>query len=487
MDRRRFLFETAGWLTGFAVGTACGSRSVRAGQEAKPRPNVMIAVDDLNDWIGVLGRRQDVKTPNIDRLAKRGVVFTRAYCAAPSCNPSRTALLTGVRPSTSGIYENDNPWRPVLPNAVTLPQYFLKHGYDVLGGGKIFHNSYNDKASWQQWFNPPKFPEPAKVPANGLNAAHFDWSPVDVPDEEMGDFKVVSWAIERWKEKREKPLFLAVGLIRPHLPWFAPKKYFDMYPLESIKRPEVKEDDLADIPAEGRRLATRSGDHRKVVAAGQWEKAIQGYLASITFADAQIGRLLDALDADPRGKETIIILWSDHGWNLGEKEHWRKFALWEETTRVTLIAVAPGVTPEGATCERTVGLMDIYPTLTELCGLPKKDGIEADSLVPLLKNPGAAWDRPALTTYLRGNHAVRSERWRYIRYHDGGEELYDHNADPREWTNLASDPKYAVIKKDLARWLPKTDAPTAPTRAPARQNPNRRNPNRRNPPGPKKP
>lgn len=431
---------------------------------AKGRPNVLfIAVDDLNDWVGALNAYPGVKTPNLDRLAKRGVLFTRAYCAAPSCNPSRTALLTGVRPSTSGVYENDNPWRPVLPGAVTLPQHFLANGYDVIGSGKIFHNAYNDPKSWHAFRGPGNSPTPAKKPANGLKRGHFDWAPLpSARDEDMGDYQVVSWALDRWNEKRDKPLFLAVGMTRPHLPWYVPQAYFDKYPLDKITLPTVKEGDLNDIPAEGKRLALRSGDHKAVTQSGQWKQAVQAYLASISFMDAQIGRLLNAVEKSPQGRNTIIVLWGDHGWNLGEKQHWRKFALWEDTTRVPLMMVVPGVTRPGQTCARTVNLMDLYPTLVALCGLPTRPGLEAQNIAPLLQNPAGAWDHPSLTTYLRGNHAVRSERWRYIRYHDGGEELYDHQTDPREWTNLAADPKYADVKKDLARYLPKKDAPTAP-------------------------
>lgn len=445
-----------------------GLASARQQQTASPatavKPDVLfIAVDDLNTWIGALKGHPDVQTPHIDRLARRGMLFTRAYCSAPSCNPSRASLLTGVRPSTSGVYENDNPWRPVLPNVVTLPQHFKANGYDVVGAGKIFHNSYNDPASWDRHLPPQRGKNPPQKSINGLASGHFDWGPIPgARDADMGDYKVVSWAVERLNERGNKPLFLAVGMTRPHLPWYVPPAYFDQYPLEKITLPPVNNDDLGDIPAEGKRLATRSGDHAKVVKAGAWKKAVQAYLASISFMDAQIGRLLEGLDKSGRAKNTIVMFWGDHGWSLGEKEHWRKFALWEEPTRVPLIIAAPGVTQAGATCARTVSLMDLYPTLIELCGLPNKAGIEALSIAPLLKNPTLAWEHPAVTTYLKGNHAVRSERWRYIRYHDGGEELYDHNADPRESKNLAGEGQFASVKKELARFLPKTDAPTAP-------------------------
>lgn len=435
------------------------------GRAPSTRMNVLfIAVDDLNDWIGALGKRADVKTPNMDRLAARGVLFTRAYAAAPLCNPSRAALMTGVRPSTSGVYQNNQPWRPPLKDAVTLAQHFMNNGYRVEGGGKIFHNTYNDPASWHVWTKEKKNPEPANTPVNGIaNTAHFDWGPVEVGDEEMGDHQVVSAGVDFLGRKQEKPFFLAIGLIRPHLPFYAPRKYFDLYPLDQVKRPKVLDNDLDDVPQAGRRMAKPEGDHRKVVEAKQWEKAVQAYLACISFADAEVGRLLDALDRSEHARNTIIVLWSDHGWHLGEKQHWRKFALWEEATRVTFMVVAPGVTKPNTRSARTVNLMDIYPTLIDLCGLPRKPELEAASLVPLLRDPQAKWERPSLTTYGCNNHAVRSERWRYIRYADGSEELYDHDADPLEWKNLAQDAKYASVKTDLAKWLPRVNAPDAPT------------------------
>ena len=221
--------------------------------------------------------------------------------------------------------------------------------------------------------------------------------------------------------------------------------------------PKVKPDDLADVPLLGRRMARPEGDHAKVLAHKQWEKAVQGYLASITYADGQIGRLLDALDKRPDGDKTVIVMWADHGWHLGEKQHWRKFSLWEEAGRVPMVFIVPGLTKPETRCERTVRLLDIYPTLADVCGLPLGEQLEGKSLRPLLADPAVAWDRPVVTTHGRNNHAVRSERWRYIRYADGTEELYDHQNDPMEWTNLAGDPKAGEVKRKLAEWLPKVN------------------------------
>lgn len=434
--------------------------------EEKSPPNVLfLAIDDLNDWTGFLGGNPESHTPNLDRLAARGTVFTRAYCAAPACNPSRVALLVGQRPSSTGVYTNSQPFRPVLPDAITLPQHFMAHGYDVLGCGKIYHGSFPDKQSWHDYFNRPKDPVPAKRPANGIaNTSQFDWGPVKESDAEMGDAHVVDWAIERMNQKRDKPLFLAVGLYRPHLPWYVPQEYFDQFPADKVTLPEVPDDDLDDLPEYAiKRMARPDGDHRKVTESNNWHNAVQGYLASIAFTDRQVGRLMDAFDKSPLAKNTIIVMWGDHGWHLGEKKHWRKFTLWEEATRVPLLISAPGLTEPGVRCERTASLLDLYPTLCELCDLPVREELEGDSLKSLLANPQAKWDRPAITTHYRNNHGIRTEKYRYIRYTDGSEELYDHQADPMEHKNLASDPAYTKVKQQLAQWLPKKNAPDAPS------------------------
>jgi arylsulfatase A-like enzyme len=435
-------------------------------QDAAPRrPNVLfIAVDDLNAWTGALKGHPQAKTPHLDRLAARGVLFTRAYCTAPACNPSRASLLTGVRPSSSGVYHNDQPWREPLKHAVTLPRHFKDHGYRVLGGGKIFHGGFDDRASWDDYAKlPGANPHPEKVPANGIpKTAHFDWGPVAADDSQMPDHRLASWASEVLSKRSEQPLFLAVGFVKPHLPWFVPRKWFDLFPEESIVLPDVDPDDLNDVPTAGRKMARPEGDHAKVLAANQWKAAVRGYLAAIAFMDAQLGRVLDALDAGPYAKDTIVMLWGDHGWHLGEKQHWRKFALWEEATRAPLVVSAPGVTPSAARCDRPVDFLGIYPTLVELCGLPAPKTLEGASFAALLRDPAAAWERPALTTHGKGNHALRTERWRYIRYADGTEELYDHEADLQERTNLSSRPEHAAAKMGLAARLPTADAPDAP-------------------------
>ncbi len=462
LDRRVFLKGLGSASVAAAVAPLLLARS--------QQPNLLfIAIDDLNDWVGCLGGHPDVKTPHLDRFAAGGVLFSNAHCPAPLCNPSRAALMTGVRPSTSGLYTNEQDWRENrrLREAITMPQYFRSHGYRTLTSGKIFHNRFAHAASWDEsWPSAtdpvPRGPKSPDKPFNGIpKAAHFDWGPLDVSNEEMGDWQVADWTIQQLKKKHDKPFFLACGFTRPHLPWYVPRRYFDMYPLDRVTLPTVNEDDLDDIPPIGRKIAKQNRDHENVLQYGQWRKAVQGYLASITFVDECVGRVLDGLEKSEHRDNTIVVLWSDHGWHLGEKLHWRKFSLWEEATRNILAFQAPGTLPPGKTCTRPVNLQDMYPTLISLCGLPARQ-LEAYDLTPLLRQPDAEWKRPTLTTFRRGNHSVRSEHWRYIRYSDGTEELYDHRSDPMEWTNVAADPRFRSTRDELAGWLPKTNAANDP-------------------------
>ena len=445
-----------------------------AGAKAET-PNILfIAVDDLNDWIEPMGGHSQAKTPNFARLARRSTLFTRAYTAAPACNPSRAALMTGVAPYRSGVYQNDQAWRPAMPDVETLPQAFMRNGYWAGGAGKIYHGVYPDPASWHEYWPSKKVqrgpdPTPAARPANGIaGTGNFDWGPLDVSPAEMSDAKVAEWVSGKLGEAHSKPFFLACGIFRPHLPWFVPRNYFRRFPLEQIELPRVFNSDLADVPQAGVRMARPDRDHASVVEHGQWKHAVQAYLASISFADDMLGEVLDALDESGYADNTIIVLWGDHGWHLGEKHHWRKFALWEEATRVPLMISAPPGTPgllegtrNGVDSPRPVSLLDLYPTLLELAGIEAAGELDGKSLVPLLRNPEMPWN-PAVMTYGRLNHAVRSDDFRYIRYADGSEELYDHRVDRMEWTNLAADELYAEVKRDLAGWLPVINAPERP-------------------------
>jgi len=382
------------------------------------------------------------------------------------------------------MYSNYQYWREVMPDVVTLPRYFGNNGYWAGGAGKIFHNDQPDPQSWDDYFpslerHMPSSPRPqgpgtTSMPVFEDMYTAFDWAPLDVDDSEMGDYQSVAWGIEQLQRQHERPFFLAIGIYRPHLPWYVPRKYFDMFPLDSVQLPAYLEDDLQDVPARGVEIAGRGGNyHEHVLAADQWRQAVQGYLASIAYADAMVGLLLDALDASPHADNTVVVLWSDHGWQLGEKGHWRKFALWENLTRVVLmfrvpegVAGLPQGTTAGARSGRTVSLLDLYPTLVELAGLPENPELDGQSLVPLLRDPEAEWDRPVISTYQFSEYSIRDERFHYIRYIDGSEELYDVDSDPEEWTNLADDSAYAADKARLGALLPTEPAPFVDTAYP---------------------
>lgn len=428
------------------------------------KPNVLfIAVDDLRDWVGYIDRTHQAKTPNIDRLAKMGMAFTRAYCASPSCNPSRAALMSGLRPSTSGVYENDIDFRPHIPAEKTLVTTFRNAGYFVHGAGKIYHEAYRRPEEWSTYLERgdrnPKVPDGQSDGVGGIKFA-----PLDCKDEDISDYGIVDYGIEALKKTYDKPFFLAVGMHKPHMPWNVPRKYFDMFPLDSITLPPHLATDLDDVPAAGKRMAKADGDHAQMLKSGRWKEAVQAYLATIAYMDMNLGRLLDAFDKSAYRDNTIIVFWGDHGWHLGEKSHWRKFALWEEATRAPLIWVAPGLTQGGTKCERPIDFMSIYATLTDLTGIPTPQHVEGVSIRPLLANPNATWTTPAVTTYMYKNHAARTSDWRYIRYANGDEELYDERKDPNEYVNLAGKPEFASVKTDLAKFFPKTDAPTPPSR-----------------------
>jgi arylsulfatase A-like enzyme len=448
------------------------------------RPNVLfLSVDDMNDWVGCLGGYPGVKTPHIDALAKRGVLFSNAHCASPLCNPSRTALFTGLRASTTGIYNNEQWWRPALPGVVTMPEYFKRSGYHVAGAGKIFHHNagYNPPDQWDEfqlqefddpWYRRPewypwvtKIPAPPGHPFNGLKdfPGEFDWGVLPRRESEYGDMRAVDFSNGFLARKHDKPFFLAIGLWHPHIPLFAPQNYFDLYP--EVRIPESPENDLDDVPAVGQEMAAfRRAEHERIVREGKWRDAVHAYLASISFADAMVGRVLSGLQRSPYAKNTIVVFWSDNGWHLGEKRHWHKSTLWQRSTHVPLIFAGPGLRETGVERRQPVTLLDLYPTMLEMCGLPPKAELEGKTLMPLLRSARAKRD-PAVITYLPGNHAVRTERWRYIRYRDGGEELYDCIADPQEFRNLASLPEHAELKKDLARWMPATAAAPKPERS----------------------
>ena len=453
------------------------------------QPDILfISIDDLNDWVGPLDGHPQAKTPNMDRLAERGMVFTNAHSTSAMCNPARTALMTGLSAATTGVYVNQPDWRPmeVFQAIRTIPGYFQDAGYTTYGAGKLFHSStfnawayygYNDTTAWDAYYPSldrqiPDEIRPHDLPANGNpHDVRVDWAPIFADDRAMGDGQVVAWSARQLLTETDGPRFDAVGIYRPHLPWYLPQKYFDLHPLDSVELPPVLENDLDDISEIARMQGTNFGSpmevHQWALEAGVWKDGVQAYLASISFADAMLGQVLDTLEQSGRAADTIIVMWSDHGFHLGEKARWRKQTLWRESTRVPLIVVAPGVTQPGSRSNVPVSLLDLYSTLTELAGLPTPDHVEGLSLLPLLEDPAATLERAGVvTTFGYRNHAVSSERYRYIVYSDGSEELYDLETDPHEWTNRAADPALAAVKAELMDWLPRHNEPDARTAGP---------------------
>lgn len=440
--------------------------------EAPDKPNILfISVDDLNDWISPLGGHPQSITPNFQRLASRSVLFTNAHCPAPACGPCRAAILSGIAPHQSGLYENMQPLREVMPDVTLMPRHFSNHGYHSSGSGKILHYVI-DPRSWDEYFpdkekdNPfpfTRYPDqrPVSLPRGGpWQYVETDWGPLDVTDEEFGgDFSVSQWVSKQLTNPpADKPFFLACGLYRPHEPWFVPAKYFKPFPLEKVQLPPgYRPDDLDDVPPAGRALA-RNRYFPHIQWHGEWRAGVQGYLASIHFADAMLGNVLDALDQSPRRNNTIVVLWSDHGWHLGEKEHWQKFTGWRACSRVPLMILAPGIKP--GVCDQPVSTIDLFKTLTSLTGIQTPENVSGNDLSPLLKNPESDWPHTSLTQ-LRGPkaYALSGRKFRYIHYANGDEELYDIVNDGFEHTNLAGKKDYEEILMKFRSKAPKNGVP----------------------------
>jgi choline-sulfatase len=456
------------------VAGICLVPATAAASEKPDKPNVLfISIDDLNDWVGSMDGHPLVRTPHIDRLAGRGTLFLNAHCQSPLCNPSRTSLMLSLRPTTTGIY-GLAPWFRTLDewkDRVALPQYFAEHGYRTLTAGKVYHGGIPRRERENEFhvWGPPGGvgvrPAEKLIPPTPMgNHPLMDWGFFPHDEAEKGDHQVATWAVEQLETMpRDEPFFLAVGFFLPHVPCYATEEWFDLYPDDDSILPPIREDERDNTPRFSWHLHWELPEPRLkwVREQNQWRNLVRSYLACVSFIDAQIGRVLDALEAAGLAENTVVVLWSDHGYHLGEKLITGKNTLWERSTRVPLIFAGPGV-GRNAKCSRPAELLDVYPTLVELCGLPARDDLEGVSLVPQLKDPQAPRVRPAITSHNQGNHAVRSERWRYIRYADGWEELYDLENDPNEWKNLAGNPEHATVMAEHRRWLPRIDAPPAP-------------------------
>jgi iduronate 2-sulfatase len=453
-------------LTGiipFTFSAAFASNS-NSGREEEKKPNIlMVVIDDLNDWVGVMNTHPNALTPNIDKLAGQGILFTNAHAAAPLCGPTRAAVLSGLRPSTTGIYSQNNfrvlKTNPYIGAVTLLPAFFSQNGYKTLGTGKIFHEGSPPEAfdvvgQYRRDFGPYPDERVAYTPPTG-HSTSTDWGAFPEKDEDMPDWQNAQWVIEQLNEQHDKPFFMSVGFVRPHVPWFVPQRWFDLHPLENIVLPLNKENQLANLPETSRRFAHLPAMPQMdwMKDDQRWEKSVQAYLASISFVDHCVGMVIDALQKSGYAENTIIFLWSDHGYHLGEKGIWAKHTLWERSTRMPMIIVRPGDEKPGVV-NRPVNHIDFYPTLLDLAHLPANPANEGKSLVPLLNDPEAPGFDASITTHGYGNHAVRTDRWRFIQYADGTEELYDHRNDPNEWRNLADLPHYESILQQLRKFLP---------------------------------
>lgn len=457
-----------------------------------PGLNVLfIAVDDLNDWVGCMGGHPQAFTPNIDRLAARGTLFTTAYCQGPICGPSRASLMSGLYPHTTGVYQQ--PKGKELADdkehfrGKLLPEYFAQHGYKTMGVGKLTHGypadiAFQEYGGWSSGYGPkPKKNQRFNyhLPDGPYSGTQTDWGAFPDADDKMPDFQSAEWAVEQLQAEHDQPFFLAVGMVRPHVPFYVPQKWFERFPLKNIQLPEVREEDQNDIPLISTEIHAvpkypklqwlrKNNDE-------QFKKCVQAYLASIAFMDHQVGKVLDALGSSKYAKNTIVVLFSDHGYHIGEKDRVAKHSLWEEATRVPLIISLP----EQDFPQKTslpVGLIDLYPTLIHLCGLPKNEANEGESLVPLIfAQDTKDWRTAILTTYARGNHALRTEHLRLIRYEDGSFEMYDHRFDPQEFNNLAgpaqlnrrSIERNWEIAQELSKFFPENEAPYHPATSPS--------------------
>lgn len=436
---------------------------------AADHPNILfIAIDDQNDWIGCLGGHPQIQTPHIDALAARGTVFLNAHCQAPLCNPSRTSLMTSRRPSTTGVY-GLAPWfREIedLKDIVSLPQYLRQHGYKALSTGKIYHGGYGRRPKQDDEFDVlgPASNVGAKPEKKLVNTPSphplVDWGVFPHKDEDKGDWQVASWGVDQLNQDQKEPFFLSVGFFLPHVPCYTTQKWYDMYPEESLQLPPFLVTDRDDTPRFSWYLHWKLPEPRQkfLAEANQWKNLVRSYLACTTFVDSQVGRLMEALDKSGHRDDTIVVLWSDHGWHLGEKLITGKNTLWDRSTRVPLIFAGPGVTP-GGRCQEPAELLDMYPTLVDLCGLPPRTDLEGHSLVPQLKDAASTREWPAITTHNHDNHGIRTRDWRYIHYADGSEELYDMRKDPNEWENLANKPEYTSVMEDHRRWIPQSRQP----------------------------
>jgi arylsulfatase A-like enzyme len=432
--------------------------------QQKEQPNILfIAIDDMNDWTGFLGGHSQTITPNMNKLSKKGVNFTNAHTSAPGCSPSRNALLFGVQPFNSGLYPFYDPdiHEEIMKQYTSLPRLLKENGYNTYGAGKIHHGDLRDVREWTDYFDKKQYKKRFREGdgyIKGTNAK-YSFRPTLNPDEENIDHQVASYGIEKLNEKHDKPFFLAVGIVKPHLPFDAPARFFDALP-DVIAPPATIENDFNDIPKVGKSLQ-KKGEFNLYTKDNAWDDIRKAYLACISWADFNIGRVLDALEKSEYADNTIVVLWSDHGYHLGEKQTFKKFTLWEEATRVPFIIydTRNKKVIKRRTYSEAVSLINVYKTIADYTKIPTPEYVDGESLIPIVKNQSNTLEAPTITAWGRGNYSVRTKQYRYTRYYDGGEELYNHKVDPNEWKNLASDATYESLKNQLNKSLPKQEKP----------------------------
>jgi arylsulfatase A-like enzyme len=486
MNRREFLRRSPLWVGG-ALLAGAGTPSPANGKVNRRGDGqwnvLLITCDGLSpDLPGAPGTGLP-EMPHLQRLFARSHRFSRAYCDSPGCCPSRTALLTGVHAARSGVYYNSHSFRHAdswIAKASILPEQFRQHGYLTAGYGFIAHHRgldedrvYSpgryrifDQRGSVRWTEAELLKQIIPATLTQTWSRNWDWGVLpddwdrDDPEKQQQDTEFANHTIDLVSRRHDHPFFATCGFWRPHVGWMVPQRYYDLFPLEKVVLPVgYRADDLDDVPGPGRWIATHRGEHEYIVQHGLWKRALQAYYAAAAYLDDQIGRVLRALDHGPNRDRTVVVFTTDHGWHNGEKNHWSKFVLWEQACRVQLSMAIPGIEPQ--VCTTPVSLVDLYPTLTSLCGVasPATHALDGVDLTPLLSGTSRSRGAPVLNTYGRGNHAIRDERFRYIRYCNGAEELYDHDADPHEWHNLAGDPAHRETKRALGRYLPLNDAP----------------------------
>ncbi|MRX46267.1 sulfatase [Pedobacter puniceum] len=442
---------------------------------SQEKPNVLfLVIDDLNDWVSISKKFPGVKTPNIDRLAKSGTYFEKAYSQAPLCGPSRASFLSGLLPSKTGVYLQikDTDLKQYLDDKFQvdfLPNYFSKNGYKTLGVGKIFHNgegidAFDEYGGKFEAYGPLPEKRFNYDPAwFGQKGTQTDWAAFPEKDEQMPDYKYANWAASQLAKKHEKPFFMAVGFIRPHVPWYVPQKWFDLVKNSPTQMPPYLKTDMDDIPQIGKSITEvlEMPTTEWAIQKNNWKDMVQAYLACIAFVDAQVGKVLDALEKSAYKDNTYIVLLSDHGYHLGEKNRFAKHSLWERSAHVPLIISGPGL-QQNKLNHNPVGLVDIYPTLLDLCGLPKNKQNDGRSLTPVLRNQAKHWDYPVYAFYGTNNISVYKSKYHYIKYEDLSEEFYDLEKDPQEWRNKASDLKESVLLNTFRKLAPAKTAAYAP-------------------------